>query len=713
MVAASAGFRTSELAEGFVQSGQRLLVQACRYAGDAASSVLSLDVLEMPSSAHETSAVVVVQTPTRADKQRLQRLGLDLTEHGTTTTVEVVAHGPKDLQALRDAGLPFTVTIPDLAARAEANRLDDQRYAAQTPRSPLPSGRTSYRHLADYDLEMKQLARRHPWLVRPITLRYRTIEGRDVHGIEITRNAANVADGKPVFLLMGLHHAREWPSGEHALEFAYDLVATYASSQRTNRLVSAARTIVVPVVNPDGFTISREARRNGDFSLFDYEMKRKNCNPVPAPLRYRGGTCASNPAGRLRGTDLNRNYAGFWGGVGASPFWFDDTFRGAAPFSEPETQNIRELVSTRQVTNLISNHTYSNLVLRPPGQFDTQPSRDEPLYAALGQRMADRNGYANLRGYDLYETTGTTEDWTYWNTGGLGFTFEIGDSDFHPPFRRGVVAEYLGRPPAAGASEGGNRGAYYEMLRSTADASLHATLAGTAPAGWTLRVHKEFATPTSPVIRKDGSTRPPLWYRDVLDSTYLSNGEPFRWAVNPSTRPYVDARLGRLPVAPPQYSVRLPNPPSIPAENQGDPLAGPHESVEFTVGGPPDVDNGRFTAHIEWRSPDTDWDVYVLNGEGELVAASAQGGTTAEDAVMLDPPPGRYRAVIVNYAGGETDDWRGGVVTFAGPPPPTAGRTEAWLLLCEKPDGTVRTVSRVVVARGEMAHVGQVCQRRK
>ena len=59
---------------------------------------------------------------------------------------------------------------------------------------------------------------------------------------------------------------------------------------------------------------------------------------------------------------------------------FSDTYRGAAPFSEPETQNIHELLSTRQVTNLITNHTYSNLVLRPPGVADSGPPVDEPLY---------------------------------------------------------------------------------------------------------------------------------------------------------------------------------------------------------------------------------------------------------------------------------------------------------------------------------------------
>ena len=62
---------------------------------------------------------------------------------------------------------------------------------------------------------------------------------------------------------------------------------------------------------------------------------------------------------------------------------------------------------------------------------------------ALGARMAAQNGYRNIHGWQLYDTTGTTEDWSYNATGGYGYTFEIGPNEFHPPFSQ-VVDEYLG-----------------------------------------------------------------------------------------------------------------------------------------------------------------------------------------------------------------------------------------------------------------------------
>ena len=719
LVAASAGFGGTELAGGFVTEGQRLLVQACRVAGRGTTATLATHLQPLGGTSGDTTlSVVEVATKDRGAKARLQRLGLDLTEHGTETTVEVVLHGKADAQKLRDAGFTWTTEIADLAQRAKRNTAADQAYAEATPRSELPSGATGYRRLADYEREMKELAAAYPDLVKPLTLPNLSVEGRQVHGIEITTNAANTADGKPVFLNMGVHHAREWPSSEHAMEWAHELLTGYGKDPLTTRIVSQSRTIVVPVVNVDGFNISREAGVPGDpadFSLFAYEYKRKNCAiSMNTPDFYRDGTCAANNAGRLRGTDPNRNYGGFWGGAGASPSWSSDTFRGDAPFSEPEVQNVRSLVSTRQITNLITNHTYSNLVLRVPGVYAVRPPLEEPQYKELGDRMASRNGYTSQPSWALYDTTGSTEDWSFFNTGGFGFTFEIGPDEFHPPFEQGVVDEYLGNPGTAGAGKGGNRAAYFEMARSTLDKAFHSTLTGTAPAGWQLEISKTFTSETSPVVQPGGVLGAPLEYTDTLTSSYRSKGGKFSWAVNPSTRPVVAGRYGRDPLAPAQPTATLANPAGIPAENTGDPFNGPHEAVTFEIGELPKYDNGTATFSMQWASTATDWDVYVVNSEGQLVGQSAQGSTNREDALLIDPPAGTYTAYVVNYDGGATDDWSAGSVTFANPLPELrTGIKEAWQLTCSKPDGDVQSTRAVVVDRGQTLDLGNACKKAK
>ena len=112
----------------------------------------------------------------------------------------------------------------------------------------------------------------------------RTLEGRLVHGIEITKNV-NAADGKPVFFQMGVHHAREWPSAEMPMEFATDLVKSYGKDARITNLVNRVRTIVVPVINPDGYNLSREAE-------IDLQP-----SAAPTPTRPRCRTfCSTRPA---------------------------------------------------------------------------------------------------------------------------------------------------------------------------------------------------------------------------------------------------------------------------------------------------------------------------------------------------------------------------------------------------------------------------------
>jgi zinc carboxypeptidase len=720
VVAGSAGFAGNELAEGFVRKGERLTVQACRYRGDAPTAKVSarFTAIAKKKTAGKVRVVDVI-TRQRADKERLQGLGLDLTEHGDANSVEVVLHGRRDARTLRRAGFRYRVRIADLAARTRRNQAKDRRFASAAATSALPSGRDSYRHLADYDFEMKQLAQRYPLLVKPLTLKYKSVLGRDLNGIEITLNAANTQDGKPIFLNMGVHHAREWPSSEHTIEFAYDLLRNYGADSRTTSLVQQTRTIVVPVVNPDGFNISREAAPLGDFSIFDYEMKRKNCAVSQStPSQYRRHACDDNKAGRLRGTDPNRNYGGLWGGSGASVTWFDETFRGDAPFSEPEVQSIRDLVSNRQVTNLITNHTYSNLVLRPPGVASFGFPLEEPQYKALGAAMTAHNGYSNDPGFGLYDTTGTTEDWSFWSTGGFGFTFEIGPSEFHPPYATGVEAEYLGLPPAAGAGKGGNREAYYEMLKATADTAYHSVIAGAALVGSTLRISKSFQTSTSPVWQDDFGTviGDPIQFPDMLSSELKVAATTFAWHVNPSTRPVVAGRHGRDATGPPQATTTLANPAGIPAENVNYP-AQPYESIPFTVQGPANgVDNGTFTVHIEWSNPNTDWDVYVVNSAGVVVTQSAAFGDTTEDATMFDPPPGQYTAHVVNYDQVQSppDDWFNGNVTFRSPTPLLeTGVKESWTLTCTGSDGKVKATRQVTVDRGQRVQVGNVCTRSK
>ena len=639
--------------------------------------------------------LVSVNVPTQGDRDRLTNLGLDLTEHGGPTFVEAVLHTPADASRLLGAGFTYTVTIPDLGLREIQNNKVNAQYAAATSASPLPSGRDTYRTLAEYNAELKDLAAKNPSLVRLFTLSRKSLEGRDIYGIEISDNVASKTDGKPTFLLMGVHHAREWPSGENTMEFAYTLVKGYGSSSRITDLLKKARVLVVPVVNVDGFEQSRkwgdlvdlrEVDNGGQVTILGTPgnaYKRKNCRVVDGQDTPPGGCEFASPGGYGVGVDLNRNYGGNWGGNGASDLQADPTYRGAGPFSEPETQAVRELISGRQVTTLITNHTFSNLVLRPPGVRAAGMTVDEAPMKALGAQMAAQNGYRNIQGWQLYDTTGTTEDWSYAATGGYGYTFEIGPDEFHPPYPD-VVDEYLGAGLYAGK---GNREAYLIALENAANATQHSVVTGKAPAGAVLRLVKTFKTSTSQGTFID----------DKLESTLtVPAGGKYTWHVNPSTRPEVmEHRVKILSEAPTREQVY-----------NWTGAWKPTDSVEFPFS-LPESGVAALKVNLDWPTPDDlDLVVYYVNPDGSRTEVGSSGNfvTEKEQALIELPDPGQYVLHVDNYAsvtpsftltaglyGSTGEDVFGGNVV------------ESYKLTCEKPNGTVLQTASVTVDRGRTA----------
>jgi Zinc carboxypeptidase len=348
----------------------------------------------------------------------------------------------------------------------------------------LPSGRTDYRTLADYESDMRALAGEHPNLVRRFTLPHATTEGRAVGGIEITRDVRR-RDGKPVLLITGLHHGNEWPSGEATMEFGFDLAENPRRERSIDRLLDRVRVVLVPVVNVDGFV--RNTRRT-----------------------------ATN-------VDMNRNYGFGWG---ESP-----PFQGSGPFSEPETRNMRDLISSRQVTTFLTVHTCLANMLYPPLQHKAGLPQDIDRFRAFADAMATQNGYPHLTSADDFETTGEAIDWSYYATRGLGITVEICATPAGTPrtFQTLVVDQYLGTGPLAGK---GNRGAFVAALEQAADRDEHALITGKARRGAELTIRKDFDLWTNPIPQ-------PLPVPTHLTSSIEVTGSSgrFEWSVNPSVRP--------------------------------------------------------------------------------------------------------------------------------------------------------------------------------
>lgn len=369
--------------------------------------------------------------------------------------------------------------------------------------STLPSGRESYRDLADYAAELRALAAARPDRVRLVTIG-RSREGRPIEGVEIAEGVARTDDGRPASLAVGVAHAREWTSGEMVMELARQL--TTDITPRAGRIRARTRTFLFPVLNPDGFERSRTVE----------PMLRTN----------------------TAGVDLNRNFGAYWGGPDGSDTPGSERYRGPEPFSEPESRALRDFVATQPIAVVNSMHSYGGSVLYQPGFRRTSqpllragravPGRE--AFVALARRMAAGAGYVALPSYEPRDITGATEDGMYFNQFASAFTVEVGYDEFQPPYDA-VIAQY----PRVGE-------ALLRAAEAAADRSTHAVLRGRAPAGARLRLRRRVGYPTSYVVTgtdgaspRQGSSRT-LTQRYTAALTVPASGR-FRWHVNPSQRP--------------------------------------------------------------------------------------------------------------------------------------------------------------------------------
>ena len=197
----------------------------------------------------------------------------------------------------------------------------------------------------------------------------RSYQGRELQGVEIAKDVhAADEDGRPVYLVVALHHAREWPSAEAAMEFAITLAKGYGNNARITSLLRSTRVVVVPLINPDGFvssrgfpadpadvlggggdhagsastptsaTRARAARRSGrrrtSAAVADLRADRRPALRVrlvpdrgiapPGGIFTTGARTAPavpdprTPCELQHGVDPNRNYGQFWGGPGST-----------------------------------------------------------------------------------------------------------------------------------------------------------------------------------------------------------------------------------------------------------------------------------------------------------------------------------------------------------------------------------------------------------
>jgi murein tripeptide amidase MpaA len=289
----------------------------------------------------------------------------------------------------------------------------------------FPPADAAYHDYSEMAAEVQSTAAAYPAIVSRFSLGL-SHQGREIWAAKVSDNVGT-DEAEPEVLFTANQHAREHLTVEMALYILRELTSKYATDARIKSIVDGREIWIVFMVNPDGVEY--------DIATGAYRSWRKNRQP--------------NGTSPYVGTDLNRNWGFQWGCCGGSSGAFSsETYRGAAAFSAPETQRLRDFVGSRvvggtqQIDAAIDFHTYSELVLWPYGYTTADTGNgitadDQAMLSKLGRDMAATNGYVPEQSSDLYIADGTINDWLWGVHRIANYTFEMyprtSSPGFYPP----------------------------------------------------------------------------------------------------------------------------------------------------------------------------------------------------------------------------------------------------------------------------------------
>ncbi|WP_338898910.1 M14 family zinc carboxypeptidase [Streptomyces sp. TG1A-60] len=243
--------------------------------------------------------------------------------------------------------------------------------------------------------EIIRTGRKHPSLTKVVSIG-KSLQGQDILAVKLTKNAKKTKDGvKPSVLYVSNQHAREWITPEMTRRLMHHYLDNYRSDKRIKKIVDTTELWFVISANPDGYDFTHRDAANRQW--------RKNLRDINGDHAITVGD----------GVDLNRNFAYKWGydNEGSSPFPTSETYRGAGPNSEPETQALDAFEKRIGFEYGINYHSAAELILYGVGWQVATHTPDDVLYEALAGTPENPAipGYHPQLSSELYTTNGEAD----------------------------------------------------------------------------------------------------------------------------------------------------------------------------------------------------------------------------------------------------------------------------------------------------------------
>jgi hypothetical protein len=396
------------------------------------------------------SSFVIAQTtlsrvtfPIDAHQTRndLAKAGIDLSHgHGQLTTSFTTELQDYELERLTEAGIRFTVDIPDMSVyrkqhahsgRGGSLECQENIYDVVVPQNFELGNVGGFFSLPEIIDQLDAMALLYPNLIsvrKPIG-NFKTWQNNSIFWVRISDHP-ETDEAEPEILYTSLTHARELITVSQTIYYMWYLLENYDNDPMIKQILDHTELYFVPVVNPDGLNYNVQGYDQED-DVFTRNL-RKN-------MRDNNNDGEFDP--KYDGVDINRNFGSHWGfdDEGSSSFEGSDVYRGPAPFSEPETKAIEFFCNAHDFTLALNHHAYGNLLVYPWGYID-ENTPDSTAFSNYGDLLTSTNRFLHGRGLETvgYMTNGDSDDWMYAAHGTLAMTPEVGDPDdgFYPARER-------------------------------------------------------------------------------------------------------------------------------------------------------------------------------------------------------------------------------------------------------------------------------------
>jgi len=368
-------------------------------------TILGLILVVLCSLAAAEYRLIEVQINSKTTLADLAGRGLEILTYDKLRNVVKIAADEEEFAAVQSGGFAYAVVIPDM----------EGYYAQRLGVSDDMGGYHTYAETVDY---LALLYSSYPNIVSvPFSIGQST-DGYDLWAVKISDNP-QIDEDEPEVFYSGLIHAREPITIELLIYYMDYLTENYQTDPEATYLVENREMYFLPIINPDGYLRNQQTNPNGG------GMWRKN-------------KCDNNLNGQFDpnydGVDLNRNWGYMWGydDYGSSPDPWDETYRGSAAFSEPETEALRDFIEGREFSLILNYHSFGNYVLHP-WDYDLLFTEDHDVFTELGREMAEWNGYSVGTAWMLlYTVNGGSNDWCYGDSSHsqiFAYTTEVGNDD--------------------------------------------------------------------------------------------------------------------------------------------------------------------------------------------------------------------------------------------------------------------------------------------